>query len=389
MQEFKVQTNNFSAEYGRAGGAVINASIRSGTNQFHGAAWEFLRNTKLNAVGFFKPSTGVKPVLVQNQFGGAFGGPIKKDKLFFFADYEGFRRVERTLAIRQHSLARTACRAASAFRSRNPLTGETLRRRRDSAKRHDAVRAEGAGRSAHADPSPPPSERCLRTTGNTSRPLRGKTTRATCASTTSSIRQAQRVRPLQRSPAEPNREPRDPGPVRRRCQRQRSRDEPAGAGGFNYNLSPTSLIDFRFAAGWTEGGKFALGVRSPQHAAKPTAFPAFPNSPVIGGGLTSAVHQRLHGSGTPILEPAIPESVRRQPQGQLLQDSSDGIRSRPATNIRRSTPISSTSIRSTAQDTYWRPVLASVAARRPATFTTWPTSCSARGPATASTTRSF
>ena len=63
VQEFKVQTNNFSAEYGRAGGAVINASLRSGSNQFHGAAWEFLRNTKLNAVGFFRPSTGVKPVL--------------------------------------------------------------------------------------------------------------------------------------------------------------------------------------------------------------------------------------------------------------------------------------------------------------------------------------
>ena len=56
VEEFKVQTNNFSAEYGRAGGAVINASLRSGTNQFHGTAWEFLRNTALNAVGFFKPT---------------------------------------------------------------------------------------------------------------------------------------------------------------------------------------------------------------------------------------------------------------------------------------------------------------------------------------------
>ncbi|HNY40280.1 MAG TPA: carboxypeptidase regulatory-like domain-containing protein [Bryobacteraceae bacterium] len=97
VQEFKVQTNNFSAEYGRAGGAVINASLRSGTNEFHGAAWEFLRNTKLNAVGFFRPATGVKPVLVQNQFGAAFGGPIKKDKMFFFANYEGLRNVSRTL----------------------------------------------------------------------------------------------------------------------------------------------------------------------------------------------------------------------------------------------------------------------------------------------------
>ena len=56
VEEFKVQTNNFSAEFGRAGGAVINATFRSGTNQFHGTAWEFFRNTALNATGFFKPS---------------------------------------------------------------------------------------------------------------------------------------------------------------------------------------------------------------------------------------------------------------------------------------------------------------------------------------------
>ena len=76
VEEFKVQTNNFSAEFGRAGGAVINATFRSGTNQFRGTAWEFFRNTALNATGFFKPSSGVKPTLDRNQFGGVFGGPI-------------------------------------------------------------------------------------------------------------------------------------------------------------------------------------------------------------------------------------------------------------------------------------------------------------------------
>jgi hypothetical protein len=97
VQEFKVQTNNFSAEFGRAGGAVINASLRSGTNQFHGTLYEYLRNTSLNAVGFFKPTRGVKPTLIQNQFGGTIGGPIVRDKTFFFLDYEGFRRITRTL----------------------------------------------------------------------------------------------------------------------------------------------------------------------------------------------------------------------------------------------------------------------------------------------------
>lgn len=103
VQEFKVQTNNFSAEFGRAGGAVINAALRSGTNEFHGTVYEFLRNTSLNAVGFFKPpkkpgeTVPQKPVLIQNQFGGTIGGPIKRDRTFFFADYEGFRRIFRTL----------------------------------------------------------------------------------------------------------------------------------------------------------------------------------------------------------------------------------------------------------------------------------------------------
>ena len=94
--EFKVTTNNFSAEYGRAGGAVINATLRSGTNNYHATLWEFLRNTNLNAVGFFKPQTG-KPTLIQNQFGASAGGPIVRNKTFFFADYEGLRRVQKYL----------------------------------------------------------------------------------------------------------------------------------------------------------------------------------------------------------------------------------------------------------------------------------------------------
>jgi hypothetical protein len=93
LAEFKIETNNYSAEFGRASGAVISATIKSGTNQFHGEVWEFFRNTVLNAQGFFKPVGGGSLPFNQNQFGGAFGGPIIKDKLFFFADYEGFRRV--------------------------------------------------------------------------------------------------------------------------------------------------------------------------------------------------------------------------------------------------------------------------------------------------------
>src|SRR5918994_5145866 len=96
VEEFKVQTNNFSAEFGRTGGAVINATFRSGANQFRGTAWEFNRNTSLNGTGFFKPTSGEKPTLHRNQFGGVIGGPLMRDRAFFFFNYEGFRQISRT-----------------------------------------------------------------------------------------------------------------------------------------------------------------------------------------------------------------------------------------------------------------------------------------------------
>jgi hypothetical protein len=97
VAEFNVQTNTYSAEFGRSGGAVINASFRSGTNQFHGNLWEYHRNSALNATGFFKPAGGVKPPLIRNQFGFTFGGPIIRDRTFFFLDYEGFREIQKNL----------------------------------------------------------------------------------------------------------------------------------------------------------------------------------------------------------------------------------------------------------------------------------------------------
>src|SRR5260370_18293903 len=77
-------------------GSVINVVARSGTNQIHGALWEFLRNQDLNARNFFAPSK--KPQLIQNQFGAASGGPIRKDKLFIFGAYEGLRVRPASLA---------------------------------------------------------------------------------------------------------------------------------------------------------------------------------------------------------------------------------------------------------------------------------------------------
>ena len=108
VAQFQVVTDNESAEYGRSSGATINVASQSGTNRFHATAYEFIRNTVLNAAGFFKPltvsNTGTtvpfrKPTFNRNQFGVNVGGPILKDKLFFFLDYEGFRQVLKPLSV--------------------------------------------------------------------------------------------------------------------------------------------------------------------------------------------------------------------------------------------------------------------------------------------------
>lgn len=92
VQEFKVKTNNFSAEFGHSAGTVVSATIKSGSNQFHGAAFEFLRNDKLDAKNFFTNAAGQpKGKFRQNQFGAAAGGRIWRDHTFFFTDYEGTR----------------------------------------------------------------------------------------------------------------------------------------------------------------------------------------------------------------------------------------------------------------------------------------------------------
>ncbi|MBL8222044.1 MAG: TonB-dependent receptor, partial [Bryobacterales bacterium] len=89
-QEFKVQSNNLSAEWGRFGGGVLNVSTRSGTNEFHGSVFEFLRNSAFDANELFNKTSGrLKPPFRMNQYGGAIGGPIVRNRAFFFADYQG------------------------------------------------------------------------------------------------------------------------------------------------------------------------------------------------------------------------------------------------------------------------------------------------------------
>ena len=93
IQEFKIQTHSYNAEFGRNAGSVVNVVTRGGTNQLHGAAWEFNRDDALQARNFFAPANQPKPVLKQNQFGGSVGGPLMKNRLFGFGYYEGYRNT--------------------------------------------------------------------------------------------------------------------------------------------------------------------------------------------------------------------------------------------------------------------------------------------------------
>lgn len=121
--EFKVVTNNMSAEYGRAAGATINVVYRSGTNALHGTGWEFVRDTAMNATGFFKPATG-KPEMHRDQFGGVLGGPLVRNRAFFFGDFEGYRQTRKVTGI--SSIPTAANRAGIlSVDVRDPRTGVT------------------------------------------------------------------------------------------------------------------------------------------------------------------------------------------------------------------------------------------------------------------------
>lgn len=121
--EFKVVTNNMSAEYGRSAGATINVAYASGTNAYRGSVWEFMRRTEMNASGFFRPPTGVKPGFDRDQYGGVLGGPIVRSKAFFFADVEIFDQTRSQTAT---STVPTLTQRSGvlAVDVRNPLTGE-------------------------------------------------------------------------------------------------------------------------------------------------------------------------------------------------------------------------------------------------------------------------
>lgn len=130
LQEFRILTNAYSAEFGRAGGSIVTVLTKSGTNSFHGSVYEFLRNDVLDARNFFAPDV---PELKQNQFGFTIGGPIIKERTFFFGAYEGFRQrrgiptsaVVPSLRLRQGDFSQEALKPINPF-TRQPFPGDRI-----------------------------------------------------------------------------------------------------------------------------------------------------------------------------------------------------------------------------------------------------------------------
>lgn len=122
VREFKIQTNLFTADQGRNSGATVNVITKSGSNQFHGSAYDFLRNEKTDARNFF---SAVRPTLRQNQFGASLGGPIAKNKLFFFTNFEGYRRSQQRTFV--NTVPTAAMRAGDFSAVRDVFDPSTLR----------------------------------------------------------------------------------------------------------------------------------------------------------------------------------------------------------------------------------------------------------------------
>ncbi len=276
LAEFRVETDNYSAEYGRATGAVINATIKSGTNQLHGELWEFLRNTDLNATGFFKPVNGVKPAFIQNQFGAAAGGPIIKNKAFLFADYEGFRRVFHpilfatvpTAAMKQGNLGLAV---------RNPITG--------------ILYPNGVPQSAII----PFAQTVLSELPDPNLPGNSNNFESAPADTIKSdkgdIRYdeyfGQKVATFVRYSQDDGRifsPPAIPGPAGGNANGNVYIRNKQLVPGVTWTISPTSVLEVRAGLDYTEGGKTPLGLGSSNSQYN---IPNLPTNPAFAGGLYS------------------------------------------------------------------------------------------------------
>ena len=290
VQEFKVQTDNYSAEYGRAGGAIINATTRSGANEFHGGAYDYLRNTVLNAFGPFL-GTGVKPTLVQNQFGGTLGGRVIKDKLFFFVDYEGLRSVAHTLMTANLP---TQTELGGLFTSDGTPTGSPIPVKNPYT---GAVYANGQVplNDPNIDPValaafkllPPPNIPGAALTANNFQSLPATTDFENKGDGRADFvinpRQSGFFRYSQRG-ASTFQPPNIPGLAGGNSAGTIYAYTRQLAAGYNWVLSPTSILEFRFGETWTRSGKIPALIGQPNLLA---GIPNVPQDPSLGGGLNT------------------------------------------------------------------------------------------------------
>jgi hypothetical protein len=150
--EFKVQTNSYSAEYGRSAGAVVNVVIKSGTNSLHGSRWYYNRNKELAATPWSANLIGAaKPDLNWNQFGGTFGGPIRKNKLFYFVDYEGFNQHFANQFL--YTVPTAAEHDVVFYKNINDPLGGTFPNRAIPANRFDSLGKKGARSQSGPEPA--------------------------------------------------------------------------------------------------------------------------------------------------------------------------------------------------------------------------------------------
>ncbi len=279
IQQFKVETNNYSAEFDHAAGAVINATIKSGSNQLHGSLWEYNRNTVLNAVGFFKPLNGTLP-FNQNQFGAAASGPIRRNKLFVFGDYEGFRRVYHPL---QFATVPTLAMDHGDFSAfglpiANPFTGAVAPGGVIPTSQFSPI---GGALTSLPAPNLPglsnnyesaPSDTIYNDKGD----IRGD------YYINSKLTAFARYSQFDTRIFSP---PNIPGPAGGNANGNVYVQTYQGVAGFTWTVSPTSVLEFRFGGDYSHNGKL------PSTVGQPTAGFTIPNEPLdpsFAGGLISS-----------------------------------------------------------------------------------------------------
>ncbi len=302
ISEFRVETDNYSAEYGRSAGAVVNVSIRSGSNKFHGKAYDYIRNTVFNAIGPFTPPsnplTGApqKPILIRNQFGGTFGGPILKDHLFFFGDYEGTRQIVHAvnaatvptldqngtsaLALANGGYTFLAGKSSETVGSPvsliNPLTGQTYTNGVipfNDPSVSPFAKGVLAALPAPNVPGDPFSSNYASLPADTIHDDKGdiRVDETLSAKTTLFARYSEHQGKI----ASP---PNIQGPAGGNSNGTVSIFNQQIAGGVTHTFSPTSILDARFAFTRTDGGKSPYGASLPSLE---TGIPGLPTSPTV------------------------------------------------------------------------------------------------------------